>query len=130
VAVWFMEVPWRGSILLLFLVSSLFLACTLGIGLLISTVMRNQFNAAMAALNIAFLPAVMLSGFVFEIESQPVIVQAITYIFPARYFVSILHSLFLAGNIPYVILTNLLFLLLSACLLIGLTALKTRRRLD
>ncbi|AOV96459.1 hypothetical protein A9798_05515 [Edwardsiella hoshinae] len=130
VAVFIMGVPFRGSLLILFAMTSLFMASTLGMGLLISTVTRNQFNAAMIALNAAFLPAVMLSGFVFEIDSMPAIVRAITYVIPARYFVSTLQSLFLAGNISSVLLVNLAFLLVSALFFIGLTALKTRRRLD
>ncbi|WP_370557441.1 ABC transporter permease [Edwardsiella tarda] len=130
VAVFIMGVPFRGSLLILFAMTSLFMASTLGMGLLISTVTRNQFNAAMIALNAAFLPAVMLSGFVFEIDSMPAIVRAITYVIPARYFVSTLQSLFLAGNISSVLWVNLAFLLVSALFFIGLTALKTRRRLD
>nr|UCQ30171.1 ABC transporter permease [Edwardsiella piscicida] len=130
VAVFIMGVPFRGSLPILFAMTSLFMASTLGMGLLISTVTRNQFNAAMIALNAAFLPAVMLSGFVFEIDSMPAIVRAVTYVIPARYFVSTLQSLFLAGNITSVLMVNLAFMLASALVFIGLTALKTRRRLD
>lgn len=130
VASFVMAVPYRGSLLILFVVSSLFLASTLGMGLLISTLTRNQFNAAMIALNAGFLPAVMLSGFIFEIDSMPVLVQAVTYIIPARYFVSTLQTLFLAGNIGSILLINTVFLIASAVVFIGLTALKTRRRLD
>jgi ABC-2 type transport system permease protein len=130
VAVLFMDVPYRGSLWILFGISSLFLCSTLGMGLLISTITRNQFNAAMVALNAAFLPAIMLSGFIFEIDSMPAIIQLATYIIPARYFVSSLQTLFLAGNIGPILLINLAFLIASACLFIGLTALKTRRRLD
>ncbi|PXW45026.1 ABC transporter permease [Dickeya zeae] len=130
VAVFVLGVPYRGSLWLLFGMSSLFLASTLGMGLLISTLTRNQFNAAMVALNAAFLPAVMLSGFIFEIHSMPVLVQAVSYLIPARYFVSTLQTLFLAGNIGSVLLMNLLFLMTSAVFFIGLTAWKTRRRLD
>ncbi|SUB83594.1 Inner membrane transport permease ybhS [Pragia fontium] len=130
VAVFVMNVPYRGSLLILFAISSLFLASTLGMGLLISTLTRNQFNAAMVALNAAFLPAVMLSGFIFEIDSMPQVVRAVTYIIPARYFVNTLQTLFLAGNIGPILLMNTLFLIASAIFFIGLTALKTRRRLD
>ncbi|QBH97671.1 ABC transporter permease [Limnobaculum zhutongyuii] len=130
VAVLVMDVPYRGSLPILFGMSSLFLASTLGMGLLISTLTRNQFNAAMVALNAAFLPAVMLSGFIFEIDSMPEVVRAVTYIIPARYFVSTLQTLFLAGNIGPILFINLLFLIASAVFFIGLTALKTRRRLD
>lgn len=130
VAVFVLGVPFRGSLLMLFLISSLFLASTLGMGLLISTITRNQFNAAMVALNAAFLPSIMLSGFIFEIDSMPAVVRMVTYIIPARYFVSTLQTLFLAGNITTVLMINLLFLIASATVFIGLTAWKTRRRLD
>jgi ABC-2 type transport system permease protein len=122
--------PFRGSLWLLAVVTSLFLASALGGGLLLSTALRNQFNAAQAALNIAFLPAVMLSGFVFEISSMPPAVRAVTYLFPARYFVSALQTLFLAGNLWRVLAVNGLFLLGAATLLIAWTARLTRRRLD
>lgn len=130
VAVFILGVPYRGSLWILFVTTTLFLASTLGMGLLISTITRNQFNAAMVALNAAFLPAVMLSGFIFEIDSMPAIVRAVTYIIPARYFVSSLQTLFLAGNIGTVLVVNLLFLVASAAVFIGLTAWKTQRRLD
>lgn len=130
VSVFILGVPYRGSLLLLFVISSLFLASTLGMGLLISTITRNQFNAAMVALNAAFLPSIMLSGFIFQIDSMPAVVRAVTYIIPARYFVSTLQTLFLAGNIGTVLVINLLFLIASAVVFIGLTAWKTQRRLD
>ena len=130
VTVYVLDVPYHGSLWLLALVTSLYLATALGMGLLISTVTRNQFNAAMISLNAAFLPAIMLSGFVFEIDSMPVAIQVVTYVIPARYFVESLQTLFLAGNIMPVIISNLVLLILSALVFIGLTALKTRRRLD
>ncbi|MEC5341042.1 ABC transporter permease [Brenneria populi] len=130
VARFVMQVPYRGSLLILFGISSLFLASTLGMGLLISTLTKNQFNAAMMALNIGFLPAVMLSGFIFEIDSMPAPVRAVSYLIPARYFVSTLQTLFLAGNIASVLFINLLFLIASAAVFIGITAWKTQRRLD
>ncbi|MBJ3816600.1 ABC transporter permease [Shimwellia pseudoproteus] len=130
VAVFILDVPYRGSLLLLFFISSLFLLSTLGMGLLISTVTRNQFNAAQVALNAAFLPSIMLSGFIFQIDSMPAVIRMVTYIIPARYFVSTLQSLFLAGNIAPVLAVNVLFLIASAIMFIGLTALKTKRRLD
>ncbi|HHR6016539.1 TPA: ABC transporter permease [Providencia alcalifaciens] len=125
-----LDIPYRGSLLILFVITSLYLATALGIGLLISTITRNQFNAAMVALNAAFLPAIMLSGFIFEIDSMPVFIQVVTYFIPARYFVSSLQTLFLAGDIYLVLLTDFLLLIASAILFIGLTVLKTRRRLD
>ena len=84
VSVFILGVPYRGSLLILFLVTSLFLLSTLGMGLLISTITRNQFNAAQVALNAAFLPSIMLSGFIFQIDSMPAIIRAETYVIPAR----------------------------------------------
>nr|WP_318382279.1 ABC transporter permease [uncultured Enterobacter sp.] len=130
VSVFVLGVPYRGSLLLLFIITSLFLLSTLGMGLLISTITRNQFNAAQVALNAAFLPSVMLSGFIFQIDSMPAAIRVVTYIIPARYFVSTLQSLFLAGNIPVVLTINTLFLVASAAMFIGLTWMKTKRRLD
>lgn len=124
-----MDVPLRGSLFLLILVSLLFLTSSMGMGLLISTVTRNQFNAAMMALNAAFLPAVMLSGFVFEIGSMPQFIQWVSQLVPARYFVSILKTLFLAGNLTPIILINSFYLLVTGCFFIGLTAFKTSRQL-
>jgi len=130
VAVWVFGVPFRGSLLLLLLYTTLFLGSTLGLGLLLSTVLRNQFNAAQAALNAAFLPATMLSGFVFEIASMPAPVRAVTYLIPARYFISALQTLFQAGFVGRILLDDFLFLTASAAFFLGLSALRTRRRLD
>ena len=125
-----MAVPWRGSLLLLFLVTSVFLGSALGLGLFLSTVMRSQFNAAQAALIAAFLPAVMLSGFVFEIASMPPLLRAITHLIPARYFASSLQTLYQAGSVFSILLVNGFCLLLLAGFWLALTARKTRRTLE
>ena len=130
VAVLMMHVPFRGSLLALWAIGSLFLASSLGLGLLLSTVLRNQFNAAQAALNAAFLPAIMLSGFLFEIHSMPAFIQGVTYLIPARYFVTAMQTLFQAGNVAPVLLRSGMFLVVAGSFFIGLTALKTRRRME
>ena len=130
VATQLMHIPFRGSLWMLFIISSLFLGSGLGLGLFLSSVTRNQFVAAQAALTAAFLPATMLSGFVFEIASMPTAIQAISTLVPARYFVNALQTLFQAGDVWPVLLENTLYLLLSAIFWLGLTALKTPRRLD
>ena len=129
-AVLVFEVPFRGSFWVFLVVGSLFMFNALGQGLLMSTIMRNQFNAAQLTLVTAFLPAVMLSGFIFEIDSMPMIVRGITYILPPRYYVSAMHTMCLAGNIPYILILNSVFLLLLAVFFLMLTAMKTRLRLD
>lgn len=129
-AVWIMGVPFRGSILALFLVSSAFLFSMLGMGLFISTVMRSQFDSAQASLNAAFLPTVMLSGAFFVISSMPAPVRALTWLLPSRYLVTALQTIFLAGDIWSILLPDILFLTAASVFFIGLTAWKTARHLD
>lgn len=129
-AIWLFDVPLRGSFWLLWLTSSLFLLVALGMGLLISGVAKNQFIAGQVAIIATFLPAFLLSGFIFDIGSMPPVVQVITHVVPARYFVSIAQTLFLAGNVWAVILPNVAALLLMAVLFLGLTWRNTRKRLE
>ena len=123
-------VPFRGSILILLIVSAVFLIAALALGLLISTVTRNQFQASQMAVISAFLPAFLLSGFVFEIGSMPEIIQGVTHLVAARYFIACLQTLFLAGDIGAVIAPNLLVLTVIAGALVALVARNTRQRLD
>lgn len=127
---WLFAVPLTGSFWLLFLTSSVFLLVALGMGLLISSVARVQFVAGQIALITTFLPAFLLSGFIFEIRNMPWIVQMITHLFAARYFVAIVTTLFLAGDIWSVIIPNTLVLALMAVIFLGLTRAKTRKRLE
>jgi ABC-2 type transport system permease protein len=130
VAVLLMGVPFRGSFLALAGSSTLFLGAALGFGLFLSTTLRNQFEAAQAALTAGFLPAMMLSGFVFEISSMPWPVRLLTRLFPARYFTSSLQTLFQAGTVRAILIPNSLFLALLMAFWITLTARKTTRTLD
>jgi ABC-2 type transport system permease protein len=91
------RVPFRGSIALLFLTSCLFLAGALGFGILISAATRAQILATQVALLTTYLPAFLLSGFLYAIASMPPALQAVTYLFPARYFVAITRGIFLKG---------------------------------
>ena len=129
-ALWLFEVPLRGSPWLLFGASSLFLLTALGMGLFISTVAKSQFVAGQVALITTFLPAFLLSGFIFDIGSMPPIVQTITHVIAARYFVAILQTVFLAGNVWSVILPNLLGLSVLMVIFLGLTYRKSRKRLE
>ncbi|WP_296218681.1 ABC transporter permease [uncultured Sphingomonas sp.] len=123
-------VPFRGSLVLLFLATALFLGTALGLGLLLSTAIRSQFNAAQAALNAAFLPVMMLSGFVYEIGSMPRPVQVIASILPGRYFVTILQTLFQSDYAGRLYWLNAMALALIAAIFLTLTAIKTKRTLD
>src|SRR5690606_19763301 len=119
-------VPLRGSLSVLVIVSSLYLFVALGIGLMISSVTKSQFVASQIALLVTFLPAIMLSGFMFDIRSMPVFIQTLTYVLPARYYVSLLQTLFLAGDVWSVILPNSAVLALMAGVLMLLSLRATR----
>jgi ABC-2 type transport system permease protein len=129
-AVWLFDVPLRGSFWVLFGGASLFLLVALSMGMLISTVARNQFVAGQIAIIVTFLPAFLLSGFIFDIGSMPVAVRLITHVIPARYFVSLLQTVFLAGDVWSVIWPDVLALMLMAVVLISLIRRKSRKRLD
>ncbi len=129
-AQWQFAVPLRGSFWLLAVCSALFMLVTLGMGLLISIVARSQFVAGQIAIVSTFLPAFILSGFIFDIDSMPAFVQGVTYLVPARYYVAILQTLFLAGDVWSVVIANGLPLLLMAVLFLGLVRFRMRRRLE
>jgi ABC-type multidrug transport system, permease component len=129
VAVLVFRTPLRGSVLSLFLVTSLFLAGGLGLGLWVSTLSKSQFVAGQFAVVLGFLPGFQLSGFLFEISSMPKIVQFLTWIFPARYFVQALQTVFLAGDVWGIITLNSMVLFGFAVLFFLLTARVTHKRL-
>lgn len=129
-AVGLFAVPLRGSVWVLAGASSLFMFVALGMGLLISVLARNQFVAGQAAIITTFLPAFILSGFIFDIGSMPWVVRMLTHGIAARYFVSILQTVFLAGHVWSVIVPNALALVGMAIIFLGLTRLKFRKRLE
>ncbi len=129
-AVFLFGVPLHGSIAVLTGVSALFMLAALGMGLLISSFARNQFVAGQIAIITTFLPAFILSGFVFDISSMPSAVQVITHIVAARYFVATLQSLFLAGDVWSVIWPNAAALAVMAVIFLGAARAITHKRLD
>jgi ABC-2 type transport system permease protein len=123
------DIPLRGSLWVLTGASVLYLLVALGIGLLISSTVRSQYLASELTMLVTFLPALLLSGFIFDVRSMPVPVQLISYILPARYYVSLLQTIFLAGDIWGVILPNALVLTCMAGALLILSRVKTRKSL-
>ncbi|CAH2603787.1 ABC transport system, permease component YbhS [Rhodovastum atsumiense] len=123
-------VPFRGSLAVLLLAAALFLVFALSLGLFISALARSQFVAAQVAFITTMLPALMLSGMLFDIASMPGWLQVLTHVFPARYLVSILQTLFLAGTVWTLILPNLAALAIAALIAVAATLAVTRRRLD
>ncbi len=129
VSVFLFGLPFRGSLLALLATSTAFLLAALGQGLLISTVAKNQFVASQVAVITGFLPAFLLSGFIFEIASMPLPIRTLTHIIAARYLVTNLQTLFLAGDVWPLLLPNILVLLLIAAVFFLVTAKKTVKRL-
>ena len=128
--VFFYGIPFRGSVLALIAVTSAFLIPALGTGLLISTATKNQLAASQAAQIVGFLPAYILSGFIFEIGSMPAPVRWTTYIVPARYFVKCLLSIFLVGNVWCVLLEGIALMVLVGLIIFGVTSRLIVKRLD
>ena len=123
------HVPFRGSVGVLTGVSMLYLLVALGIGLLISSVVKSQFVASQVTLLVTFLPALMLSGFLFDLRSMPAVVRLVTYVLPARYYVALLQTVFLAGDVWSVILPNAAVLAGMAAVLLLLARRATRKQL-
>ena len=113
---WF-HVPFRGSYITLAVSSALFMIVVLSLGFLISVLAKNQFAASQIALLITFLPAFLLSGFLFSIEQMPVVLQWITRILPARYYVSVLKKIFLKGTPTSMLYADLIPLAVFAFIL-------------
>ena len=124
------DVPLRGSFFALFVMSSLFLLASLGLGLAISSTVRVQFVAAQVSILAGFLPAFFLSGLLFDLDSTPLPIQVISHIVPARYFVSASHTLFGAGDLWGVLWPDALALAFMATLLIGIARRRTGTRLE
>ncbi|KXF76541.1 hypothetical protein ATN84_10775 [Paramesorhizobium deserti] len=129
VAIFLFGVPFRGSILALYALSATFLIPALGQGLLISAATKNQFLASQLALISAFLPAFLLSGFLFEINSMPRVIQWITTIVAARYLIPSLQTVFLAGDIWPMFLQAIAVMLLIGAVFFTLAARSTRKRI-
>lgn len=129
-AVWLFDVPLRGSLLLLFGTSALFLVAALGMGLTISSATRNQFVAGQIAIVATFLPAFMLSGFIFDISSMPLPIRILTHLIAARYYVSILQTIFLAGDVWSVVLVDAAALLIFCVLFLGMARRRMVKRLE
>ena len=124
------DLPFRGSVAALMLVSAVFLIPALGQGLLISTLSKNQFIASQLALFSGFMPAFVLSGFLFEIDSMPGWLQLITEVIPDKHYVASLQTIFLAGDLWPQILQNMLGLLAIGALFFGITLAQSHKRLD
>jgi ABC-type multidrug transport system permease subunit len=130
VGVTLFHVPFRGSVWALFVLSALFMLASSGFGLLISAAIRVQFVAAQISIVAGFLPALFLSGLIFDLGSTPLFIRIVSHVVPARYFVDISHTLFMAGDVWPVLLPNALALFGMAVLFISLAFRKITKRLE
>jgi ABC-2 type transport system permease protein len=124
------EIPFYGSLSILFLMGALYLIPSLCFGLLISVVTKNQFVAAQIAIVASFLPALLLSGFLFEIENMPYWLQIVTYIVPAKYFVNSIQTLFLAGDVYEIFIKSFIGIAILGALLFVIVLKKSKKSLD
>ena len=129
-ASWVFAVPMRGSLLLIVGCSALYLVVALGLGLLISSLLKSQFLASQFALVFTFLPTLMMSGFVFDLKSVPVFVYYLAHIFPATWYVELLQTLFLAGNVPQIVIRDIAVLCVFAVIFLGLTRASIKKSLE
>lgn len=123
IAIWWFDVPFRGQWSVFFLSCTLFLTVVLSMGYFVSVAAKSQLAASQVALISTFLPAFLLSGFIYPIDQMPAVIQVITHLIPARYFMTIIRDVFLKGTSLPLILNDLIALAIFALLL---TILATR----
>jgi ABC-2 type transport system permease protein len=130
IAIYWFHVPFRGSYVTLAIASAMFMVVVLSLGFFISVLAKSQFAASQIALLITFLPAFLLSGFLFSIEQMPVVLQWLTRILPARYYVSVLKNIFLKGTPAAMLYADLIPLAVFAFVLALLATRSFHKRLE
>ncbi|HEY2370489.1 MAG TPA: ABC transporter permease [Polyangiaceae bacterium] len=129
-AKWLFHVPMRGSLAVVILASLLYLIVSLSLGLLISATTRNQFTASQLAMLTSFMPAMMLSGFIFDLRNVPIVIQVISKVLPATHFMSLIKTLFLTGNNASDAVRSCAILALFAVVIVALCRRALKKRLD
>ncbi len=127
---WIFGVPMRGSLGLIVAGSAVYLLVSLGIGLFVSATVKNQFLASQIVLIFSFLPTLMLSGFIFDLKSAPAVAFYLAHVFPATWYVDLLQTLFLVGNIPGLVVRDMLVLSCFAVCLLGMAGAKIQKSLE
>ena len=122
--------PMNGSVLYLSILTLLFLVGALGLGIFISAAVKSQVLATQIAMVATYLPAVLLSGFMFDIASMPRLLQGVTFLIPARYFVTVTRGIFLKGVGPEVLWPQAVAMLVYAVIGLGLATRFFRKELD
>jgi ABC-2 type transport system permease protein len=130
IAIYWFNVPFRGSWVTLMVASAMFIVVVISLGFFISVLAKSQFAASQIALLITFLPAFLLSGFLFSIEQMPIVLQWITRILPARYYVSVLKKIFLKGTPAIMLYADLIPLVVFALVLTLVATRSFHKRLE
>ena len=130
IIIFIFKVPFYGSYIALLTVSAFFLLTGIGAGLFISTVLKDQFTSSQMAGTIGFMPSMMLSGLIYEIDSTPIFIRFLCFFIPARYYVSAVSSLFLSGVILKTVISTLIFMLIFSFLTGFLTFKATKERME
>ena len=123
-------VPFRGSVVLLAIMTLLFLLGALGLGIFISAVLKSQILATQAAMVATYMPALLLSGFLFDIRSMPIVLKAVTFIVPAKYYIAVTRGVLLKGVGIQVLWVQGLSMIIFATLGLGLAAIAFKKRID
>lgn len=123
-------VPIKGSIIQLAIFALLYLFCALGVGVLVSTIADTMQNAMLAAIFMSLLPSVLLSGFVFPLEDLPLPIQAVSYLFPARYFVTAIRGIYLKRVGLEVLWPEAILLVVFAVAIVSFSASRYQERLE
>ena len=123
------HVPLKGNVALLFGLSAMFLTGALAMGMTVSIVTSSQLLSSQVAVVATFLPAFLLSGFIFTIDNMPPVIQGITYIVPARYFVTILKGIYLKGVGLEILAAQALFLVVYAAVMVTLARVRLKKKL-
>ena len=124
------KIPFRGNIFILLFVGALYLFCCLGVGLYISSLYKEQFSSSQVALSFGLLPALMLSGLIYPINSMPKIFQYLTSVLPPKYFIIFIQSEFMAGTILKIVIINSIFLFVLGSFLFYLVYKNINLRLE
>ena len=127
--IWWFGVPFRGNWGVFFVSSTLFLTVVLSTGYFFSVVAKSQLAASQISLLATFLPAFLLSGFIYPIDQMPAVIQAVTYVMPARYYMAIIRNIFLKGSAFTLLWDELLALALLACVLVFLATRVFKKKL-
>ncbi len=127
--VWVFDVPLRGSFIFLLGVTAMFLVGGLSLGILVSTIAKSQLVASQLAMVVTFLPAFLLSGFLYSIDNMPRFLQVVTHVVQARYFVEVLKNIFLKASPPAFVADDLIFLGMFAMVVFAVALRKFRKKL-